>query len=489
MRRRSIIIIAIVALLVVGGLTGGLVGAYAQGSPSLATVTPTQLLANVEQHAADVTSVSGAVTWKNDILGLSMLSSLGGQSAGDLTSLFTGGSGRLWVQNGKVRFEIQGSGGDTTMIGDSTGLWVYDSAKNTATQYTLPARPASSDAATTGTTEAQHTTTTDPVAAIDAVLQKLAPTAGLAVSDPVKVAGQDCYVLSLVPKATNTIFGSVQVSIDSKTYLPLKMEVYAKGDNSPVLSVGFTSVSYSQVDSSLFAFTPPATATVDHKTLTLPAGLGQSKDATATGSDSSSTTEPASAAGSAKADNSLTLAEAATQAGFTPLAPNTTDAALAFGGASVIPAQQVDLQSLLAKLPAGDLGGGLFGSESQSATASTKTSTAAPASDPLASLAAAVPSGPVTLGPAVIQRYGQGFGTIVFAQAQVPAELSTWLDQTLGSAQFSQLLTKTTTGSYTVYQLNTALSSMAIWDKNGMVFAAAGCVSSTDLVGFIASVR
>ncbi len=136
--RRSLIIIAVVALLAVTGLTVGLLETRAQGEPDLATVTPTELLANVAQHAGDVAAVSGSVSWKNDVLGLSMLS-FGGQSSGDFTALLSSGSGRVWVADGKARFDILGAGGDTVIVGDSTSVWVYSSTNNTATEYTLPA--------------------------------------------------------------------------------------------------------------------------------------------------------------------------------------------------------------------------------------------------------------------------------------------------------------------------------------------------------------
>jgi outer membrane lipoprotein-sorting protein len=444
--RRSLIIVAIVAILAVAGATVGIVEARAQGEPSLATTTPAQLLANVAQHAGDASSLSGDVSWSNDVLGLSMLS-FGGQGTGDFTSLLASGSGRIWVQGEKARFEIQGGVGDTTIVGDRAGIWVYSSGNNTATQYSLPVKQAET-AQTAGQTTG--TSAADPIAAIEQYIQKLAPDATLAVSEPIEVAGRSCYVLSLVPKASNTVFGSLQVAIDSKTYVPLKIDVYAKGTTKPVLTAGFTSVSYSGIGDDIFAFTPPTNATVEHKTLTLPAlGSGEASAAQSSDTATKTPTEPAS----------LTIAEAAAKAGFTPLAAQTTDPALAFGGAYVIPAQQVDLQSMLGKLQGVTL----------------------PASVP-----SALASGPVTLGPAVIQRYGQGFGTIVLAEAKIPSELTTTLEQMLETVP---LLSRTTAGGTTIYQLDSALGSVALWEKDGLLFVAAGSVSQTDLKEFIASVR
>ena len=450
MHRRSLIIIAIVALLVVTGVTVGLVEARAQGEPHLAAITSAQLLANVAQHAGDVSAVSGDVTWKNDVLGLSMLS-FGGQGSGGFTALLSGGSGRIWVQGGKARFEIQGAIGDTTVVADSTSVWVYTSSGNAATEYTLPAgSKATQGAEPSGSTQSSQTAVTDPVAAIESFVQKLAPDATLAVGDQVTVAGQSCYVLSLIPKATNTVFGSVQVAIDSKTYLPLKLDVYAKGAVKPVLTAGFTSVSYSKLADSTFAFTPPPTAKVEHKTLTIPAIAGKLGTGSGLGPDSASDQSSTS-----DDQASLTLAEAAAKAGFTPPAAQTSDSALVFGGASVIPSRQVGLRALLGQF--------------QTVT-------------PPSSLT----SDPITVGPTVIQRYGHGFGTVVLVEAKVPTELGAQLGQALTAVP---LVSRTTAGSVTVYQLNTALGCVALWDTEGLLFVAAGSVSQTDLAGFIASVR
>ncbi|MBC7294303.1 MAG: hypothetical protein H5T84_09450 [Thermoleophilia bacterium] len=47
----------------------------------------------------------------------------------------------------------------------------------------------------------------------------------------------------------------------------------------------------------------------------------------------------------------------------------------------------------------------------------------------------------------------------------------------------------TTAGGVTVYQLNTALGSVALWNKDGLLFVAAGSVSQTDLTEVVGHVR
>jgi hypothetical protein len=311
-------------------------------------------------------------------------------------------------------------------------------------------------------------------------VQKLAPTAAMAVSGQEKVAGRTCYLLSLVPEASNTVVGSVQVAVDGETYLPLRIEIYAKGEMQPVLSAGFTSISYSKIADDTLTFTPPANATVDHKTLSLPAGLtGVSGD---TGDETTPSTAPSSAASTASEQAPLTLAEAAAKVGFTPLAPQTTGAGLDFSGAFVIPAKQVDLQSVLSGLGSGlgMLGGGET-DQPAGASSTTSSTTAAPASPSVT-----LPSGPVTLGPTLVLHYGQGFGSVVLVEAQLPANLLTQLEQTLANVP---LVSRTTVAGGDVYQLNTSLGSVMLWDKDGLLLVAAGSVSQADLMGFSSSVR
>jgi outer membrane lipoprotein-sorting protein len=417
------------------------------------------------------------VSWKNDLLGLSLFS-FGGKGSGDLTALLSAGSGRIWVQDGQARFEIQGAIGDTTIVADSTSVWVYTYTSNTATEYVLPAGATGTEEGTGEGpgTQSPQTAVADPVAAIDALIQNLAPDATLAVSDQVNVAGRSCYILSLVPKATNTIFGSVQVAVDGETYLPLKIDVYAKGTTEPVLTAGFTSVSYSELADSTFAFTPPPNAKVEHKTLTLPAEMTD-------GSDAGPAVEPDHSL-STHEKAPLTLEEAATKAGFTPPAAQTTDPALAFGGAYVIPARELDLQSLLGQFHSGALGSAMLGFGEPGASSDAQSSSAT--TTPTQPLPPSLMSGPITVGPTVVQRYGQGFGTIVLIEAKVPAESAQSLEQMLASVP---LLSRTTAGAVTIYQFNTALGSIALWDKDGILFVATGSVSQTDLTGFIAGVR
>ena len=184
-------------------------------------------------------------------------------------SLLTGGSGRVWAQDGKVRLESQGQNGDFVVVGNGATVWTWDSMTTTATQYTLPAHPGSSTTAPTPS----PASSLDPATAISRLIARLAPTATLSVDGQATVAGRQTYTLTLTPTSSLTSVGSVTVAIDGQRWVPLQVQVFAKGDATAVLSAGFKTVSFSPSADSLFTFTPPSGATIVHKTVKAPAAL------------------------------------------------------------------------------------------------------------------------------------------------------------------------------------------------------------------------
>ena len=90
----------------------------------------------------------------------------------------------------------------------------------------------------------------------------LAPYADVSVEGTAVVAGQPSYELVLTPTSTLTLIGRIAVSVDAKTRLPLQIQVFPRGSDSPAIEGGFISVSYDPIDPSMFAFTAPPGATV-----------------------------------------------------------------------------------------------------------------------------------------------------------------------------------------------------------------------------------
>ena len=264
---RKYLISFLLAALVAAAVIVGVVASRAQGSTALPSISPAALLAKVATAAKSPVPVSGSVTWTNGLIpGSSVANLLGGQSAApsSIAALAMGGSGRVWVQPGSgARLEVQGNGSDFVVVGNGSGVWTYDSATDTAAHYVRPAAaPAPS------TSPSPSTSAVDPLSAITKGLQRFASTGTVTVTGQQTVAGQQSYLLTMTPApGTTTTFGSVRVAIDGSTFMPLQVQVYAKGDTTPALSAGFTNVSYAGNDASLFKFTPPAGATVQHKTL------------------------------------------------------------------------------------------------------------------------------------------------------------------------------------------------------------------------------
>ena len=257
MRRRTIALLAAAVVIAVALVV--VVTAAAQGPSSLQSITVSQLLRNVATKAQGTSAVSGDVVWTNGLLGGSSLLSLGGnQTPGGLSSLLTGGSGRVWAQNGKVRLESQGQNGDFVVVANGATVWTWDSMTTTATKYALPAA-----AGRHATRRALPSPTAgiDPTTAIEQLITRLAPNATLSVGGQANVAGRQTYTLTLTPTSSITSVGSVTVAIDGRRWVPLQVQVFAKGDTTPVLSAGFKSVSFATSSNSLFTFAPPRKST------------------------------------------------------------------------------------------------------------------------------------------------------------------------------------------------------------------------------------
>src|SRR5450759_1657362 len=267
--RTKVTIFIIVGLLAAAGLIAGIVAAAGAGSANpLPTVSAADLLAKMAQQDQKTTSISGDVSWQNNLLG--DLSALTGSNMGASAQLplAANGSGRIWMSAGGVRVESLASGGDQIIVSNSTtrDVWLYDYAANTAKHIVMTGTaPAGS-----GTPTPMPSPTVATPAAISTFLQQLAPNANATVTGQSVVAGRQVYFLTMTPSATDTALGPVQAAIDGQTYVPLQLQVTAKGGTSPVLRFGFSDkVSYDAIPASTFDFTPPAGTKVTTKTVDL----------------------------------------------------------------------------------------------------------------------------------------------------------------------------------------------------------------------------
>jgi len=459
--RTKLTIYAVVAVLAVAGLVAGIVAvAGADQANPLPDVSAADLLAKMAQQDQKTTSISGAVSWQNNLLG--DISALSGSNMGASAKLplAANGSGRIWMSAGGVRVESLASGGDQIIVANSTArdAWLYDYAANTAKHIVTSGTPPAGG----GTTTPMPSPTVATPAAISSFLQQLAPNADVSVTGQGVVAGREVYLLTMTPIASNTALGSVQAAIDGQTYVPLQLEVTAKGGTSPVLQFGFSdNVSYDAIPASTYNFTPPAGTKVTTKTVDLSqATNGQN------GTAQGQTAEPTKAQQTQMQDvlrsALLTIPEAQKLVPF-QLASAQGYTARPFDWAAVVdqggPLTALD-QPVLKLL--GAAGMSAFGTAPDaSSTSSTTTPT----------------------GPTAVLLYGKGFGTIVLAETATTPELQKQLEQ------LPALVDKTSVNGATVRSFTTPLGGVFVWQRGDTTLAAAGMVPAAALQAFVATVQ
>ena len=441
------VVIAVAAAI---ALVAGVVAVAGAGSTTnLPAISAQELMAKMASAEGSVTSVSGEVSWDNKLLGdLSTASGMAQMPA--QSPLTSSGSGRIWVSDAGVRVESQGSGGDQVagVSKASQTAWTYDSAANTAKQWSLtgdlPAQsPEPSPSAMTPVT-------------IAVFLQQLAPYATVDVAGQATVAGRAAYLLRMTPVADDTALGAVQAAVDGETMMPLSLEVFAKSGGAAVLSFGFDSVSYAPVDSKLFEFTPPAGAKVTTKTYDaadLQKQLEQKQGAASAQKQSGAATEPQ--------HKELARHALLTQAQAQKLVDYPIAAAQGYTARPFKWAYVFDNGMPLTALgtPVFDLAQmGLGGASGTSADAA-------------------------AMGPASVLLYGSGFGSIALTQTKTTPELDKQLKQ------LPALVGTATAGGSPVRSFTTPLGGVYIWQQGDTTLMAGGMVPAADLEAFVSSVR
>ena len=254
------------AVAAVGLVIAGSVIAGAQTTPRLPGRTTTQLLAAVSNPAV-LPQPMTAVVQESASLGLPDLPS-SSDPLSPLSLLSGTHTFKIWYGGpGKVRVAVPVQLGETDLRVNGTSAWLWSSQTNQATHYLLPAQ--STGPTLGGPPQAS------PVGSIPTpqqlskqILAAVGPTTTVGLQQNVTVAGQAAYQLSLAPKDSRSLIGRVQIAIEAKSSLPLRVQVFARGASGPALSVAYTSLSYGAPAASNFSFSPPAGAKV--KTVRVP---------------------------------------------------------------------------------------------------------------------------------------------------------------------------------------------------------------------------
>ncbi|RNI21134.1 hypothetical protein EFY87_12735 [Flexivirga caeni] len=245
----------------------------ANAAVSLPPKTAQQLL--VDLQGATPHALSGTVK-ATASLGLPQLPEgmTGADDSASPLGLLSGThTAKVWY-DGKTsgRIALLGDSAETDLVANSSGLWLWQSSDksvlhvpggsltSTPPRRTGPvhAEPGSRQAITPGM--AQQLSTPEGVAAF--ALRMLDPSTQVTTDSNERIAGRAAYQLVLTPKTSGTTIGSIRIAFDAANFTPLRTEIFAKGAAKPAVNVGFSSISYQRPSASVFAFRPPAGASV-----------------------------------------------------------------------------------------------------------------------------------------------------------------------------------------------------------------------------------
>ncbi|HEY3947085.1 MAG TPA: hypothetical protein VGL78_17820 [Solirubrobacteraceae bacterium] len=178
--------------------------------------------------------------------------------------LLNGGSGRLWMSSSgrELRLEVQGQNGDAQVVVHGRSFWMYDPTSRTAYEGTLPAQSAAS-----GTHRGKSHEGIPSVAQIQASLNRIMRHTQVSRAIPGDIAGQPAYTVHISPKQSGGLLGGVELGWDAVRGVPLRLEVLARGDSTPVLELTATDISFGKVPASTFKISPPTGANVVHTNL------------------------------------------------------------------------------------------------------------------------------------------------------------------------------------------------------------------------------
>ena len=240
------------ALVIIGAVMAGSLISVAQASPGLPPRTPAQLLVQVADSSTP--PLTGTVV-ETTSLGLPSLPDTADPTS--IASLLTGShTVNVWYSSPRhFRLAVPEQLSETDLIADGSTAWLWESTANSVTEYSLPA---GSKAPVTPPTSAPLT----PQQAAQQVLAAVGKTTAVSVDSNVTVAGQPAYELVLAPKDSRSLVGQVQIAIDGRNGVPLRLQVYARGASSPAFQVGYTAIQFVTPAPADLSFSPPPGAKV-----------------------------------------------------------------------------------------------------------------------------------------------------------------------------------------------------------------------------------
>ncbi len=275
-RARYAVPAAVLAAVGLGAFVPTLSGASAP--PNLPAQTAQQLVAGMA--AAKSPQLSGTLTWTAN-LGLSDLSSLeqdtgqGGGNGFDPLTLLSGNYHlNLWLGSQAEHLAlIEPSDQEVDVVQNHNDVWLWDSSTQSVVHLVGPKASSGSNAkAGIGAANGLNAVPLTPMALASQLLGHLTASTSVTVGSPVYVAGEPAYQLLVAPKAAaSSTIRHIEVAIGTSgalTGVPLQVAIYAKGQASPALQLGFTGqLQPGPPAQGELTFTPPPGSTVITRTL------------------------------------------------------------------------------------------------------------------------------------------------------------------------------------------------------------------------------
>lgn len=257
-----------VAVAGVAAATVAMVPAFANaGGPDLPKVTAQQLIEKIA--ASDVEQLSGTAKISTD-LGLPKLASglLGGGGVANgsanpeekIAQLASGTHTFRVAADGEDRQRLTFLDGkdEYSLIHNGDDVWGYASKSNEVFHEKAPQGEAGKGAER----KTGERLAASPQQLAQDVLKAAGPTTDVSVGDTAQVAGRDAYQLVLKPKQTGSTVGSIQIAVDAKNGVPLRVQLLSSQGGKPIVDAGFTKVDFAKPAADTFAFTPPKGAKV-----------------------------------------------------------------------------------------------------------------------------------------------------------------------------------------------------------------------------------
>jgi outer membrane lipoprotein-sorting protein len=162
----------------------------------------------------------------------------------------------------KMRAQILDPMSQRDLIVNGDKFWVYDAKTATATTGTInmeidPEKQAAAEKEVLDYAESISLDLSSPEAIANYLVGMIDETSTVEVGKDHSVAGRSAYQLLISPDAGASLVERAEISVDSETGLPLKVEVFSTQQSEAAFSVGFESISFGPIDPSLFDFTPP----------------------------------------------------------------------------------------------------------------------------------------------------------------------------------------------------------------------------------------